>query len=203
MKYQEACFSQMDVMAGRTDRNPLAATWGACHAFSIHWLRLVLSKSRSLPRDRMAEIRRDCGGINLLMQNVYESRYSPYECCESDQMLLRLRGLTSLQPISCPNYIDLLSRIYWTNGAFLYSFGYYRVVPGPSQEEGHTMAFYRMSVGAEGFIYVYDPNRGEFHVIPGDFRAFWWEFIAGRYGPAQASLLRPVIISDKDHLSGG
>ena len=203
MKYKEACFFQKDVIAGRKDRNPLAATQGACHAFSIHWLRLVLSNSRGLPRDRMAEIRRDCGGVNLLMQNVYESRYSPCECCESDQMLLRLRGLTSLPAISCPNHINLFSEIYWTNGAFLYSFGYYHSFPGSSQEDGHSMALYRTSIGADGFIYVFDPNVGEFHVVPEDFSAFWWEFIAGRYGPTHTSLLRSVIICDKDHLSGG
>ena len=203
MKYQEACFSQMDVMAGRTDRNPLAATSGGCHAFSIHWLRLVLSNSRGLPRDRMAEIRRDCGGVNLLMQNVYRSRHSPSEYFESDQMLFRLRGLTSMPPIRCHDHQQLLSHVCWTQGGLLYSFGYCYDVGGFSQEEGHTMAFYRTSVGADGFIYVYDPNRGEFHVIPEDFPAFWWEFITGKYGPAYASLLRPVTISDKDHLSGG
>ena len=203
MKYQEACFSQMDVMAGRTDRNPLAATRGGCHAFSIHWLRLVLTNARGLPRDRMAKIRRDCGGVNLLMQNVYASRFSPCEYFESDQMLLRLRGLMSLPPIFCPGYQQLLSQICWREGGFLCSFTYHYDLRGFSEESGHSMALYRTSVGADGFIYVYDPNVGEFHVIPEDFPAFWWEFITGRYGPAQASLLRPVIISDKDHLSVG
>ena len=65
------------------------------------------------------------------------------------------------------------------------------------------MALYRTSIGADGFIYVFDPNVGEFHVVPEDFSAFWWEFIAGRYGPTHTSLLRSVIICDKDHLSGG
>ena len=203
MKYQEACFSQMDVMAGRTDRNPLAATLGACHAFSLHWLRLVLSNSRELPRDRIAAIKRGCGGVNLLMQNVYTSRFSPCEYFESDQMLFRLRGLMSLPPMLCVSDKKLLSQICWTEGGFLYSFGYYNDVRGSSEEGGHSMAFYRTSVGADGFIYVYDPNFGEFHVIPEDFPTFWWEFIAGRYGPTHTSLLRPVIISGKDHLSGG
>ena len=60
---------------------------------------LASANSRGLPRDRMAEIKRDCGGVNLLMQNVYFLRFSPCDPMESDQMLFRLRGLTPLPPV--------------------------------------------------------------------------------------------------------
>ena len=71
MQYREACFSQGEVAAGRSDRNPAAAAVGICVAFSIHWLRLVLSHNRELPRDRLAKMKRDSGGIDLLMQKIY------------------------------------------------------------------------------------------------------------------------------------
>ena len=67
MQYREAYFSQAEVAAGRADRNPTAAAVGICLAFSIHWLRLVLSHNRELPRDRLAKIKRNSGGIDLLM----------------------------------------------------------------------------------------------------------------------------------------
>ena len=201
MKYQEACFSQLDVMAGRTDKNPVAAAKGACHAFSIHWLRLVLSNSRELPRDRMAEIKRDCGGVNLLMQNVYFSRFSPHDPIEADQMLFRLRGLTSLPPVirfgpySCK---ELFSNIVSKKGGYIYTFS--RDFKDCEVDQiVHTIAFYRTSVGFEGFIYVYDPNRGEFHVLPEDFSTFWSEFVA-EYSFISGHLLRQVVVSDKDNL---
>ena len=98
MKYQVACFSQMDVMSSRIEGNPDAVLGGACHCFSIHWLRLVLSDSGELPKDRLAKIKRSGGGLNLLMNNIYRVRYDPREMIESDQMLFRLRGLKPLCP---------------------------------------------------------------------------------------------------------
>ena len=151
----------------------------------------------------MAAIKRGCGGVNLLMQNVYASRYSPYDYFESDRMLFRLRGLTSLPEISFQDDLRLCEHICKTEGGFLYSFGYYPDVRGFSEDSAHSMAFYRTSVGNDGFIYVYDPNFGEFHVIPDKFKDFLLRFLVERYGPTHARLLRSVIISDKDHLSGG
>ena len=201
MKYQEACFSQFDVMAGRMDKNPAAAAIGACHAFSIHWLRLVLTNSRGLPRDRMAEIKRDCGGVNLLMQNVYFSRFSPCDPMESDQMLFRLRGLTPLPPvIRFGPYSSkaLFSNINSKQGGFIYTFS--RDFKNCDVDQlVHTMAFYRTSVGVEGFIYIYDSNRGEFHVLPEGFLTFWCEFTAD-YTCISGHVLRQVVVSDKDHL---
>ena len=63
----------------------------------------------------------------------------------------------------------------------------------------HTLAFYRTSVGVEGFIYIYDSNRGEFHVLPEGFLTFWCEFTAD-YTCISGHVLRQVVVSDKDHL---
>ena len=205
MKYQEACFSQTAVMSGRIDRNPTAATEGACHAFSIHWLRRVLSKSEELPRDRLAELERNGGGANLLMQNVFFMRYIPSEVLEADRMLFRLRGLTSLRPVipcgaySCRRLVSVLTR---TEGGFLYTFRFDEDVCGDIDGYVHSIAFYRTSVGVEGFVYIYDPNHGEFHVKIEGFAIFWQDYIAWKYGAIYGHVLRPVVISDKDHLSG-
>ena len=127
MKYQVACFSQMDVMSSRIEGNPDAVLGGACHCFSIHWLRLVLSDSGELPKDRLAKIKRSGGGLNLLMNNIYRVRYDPREMIESDQMLFRLRGLKPLCPtidISGYSFRTLLTNIVWREGGFIYSFSY-------------------------------------------------------------------------------
>ena len=207
MKYQEACFSQRTVMSGRIGRNPTAATEGACHAFSIHWLRRVLSKSEESPRDRLAELERDGGGVNLLMQNVFLMRYIPSEVLEADRMLFRLRGLTSLRPVipcsaySCRRLVSTLTR---TGGGFLYTFRFDEDVCGEVEEDAcvHSIAFYRPSVGVEGLVYIYDPNYGEFHVKIVGFSVFWQDYVAWKYGAIYGHVLRPVVVSDKDHLGG-
>ena len=205
MKYQEACFSQTVVMSGRIDRNPTAAMEGACHAFSIHWLRRVLSKSEESPRDRLAELGRDSGGVNLLMQNVFLMRYIPSEVLEADRMLFRLRGLTSLRPVipcgaySCRRLVSTLTR---KEGGFLYTFRFDQDVCSDVEGFVHSIAFYCTSVGVEGFVYIYDPNYGEFHVKSEGFATFWQDFIVWKYGAIYGHVLRPVVISDKDHLSG-
>ena len=203
MKYREARFSQAEVSAGRKDRNPAAATAGPCVAFSIHWLRLVLSHSRELPRDRLAKIKVNSGGIDLLMQKIYMDRWSPSEANEADQMLFRLRGLTRLDPLitfrvfSCKK---LFRKLSLTQGGFYYEFTYTSRITG--NEGSHAVAFYRTSVGFEGFIYLFDPNFGEFHILPEDFFTFWWRLVTECYGSPIGHVLIPAEISDKDHLSG-
>ena len=203
MQYREACFSQGEVAAGRSDRNPAAAAVGICVAFSIHWLRLVLSHNRQLPRDRLAKMKRDSGGIDLLMQKIYMDRWSLSEANEADQMLFRLRGLKRLDPLisfrafSCER---LVSTLTLTQGGFLYEFTFNSPVSGSTAS--HAVAFYRTSVGFEGFILFFDPNFGEFHVLPEDFLNFWWRHTAVCYSSPISHVLVPAEISDKDHLSG-
>ena len=203
MKYLEARFSQAEVVAGRTDRNPGATAAGPCVAFSIHWLRLALSHSRELPRDRLAKIKMDSGGIDLLMQKIYMDRWSPSEAYEANQMLFRLRGLARLDPLitfrrfSCT---EIVSALTMTQGGFLYEFTFNSRVSGNTVS--HAVAFYRTSVVFEGFIYLFDPNFGEFHVLPDDFPTFWWRHVTECYGSPIGHRLVQAEISDKDHLSG-
>ena len=203
MRYREAYFSQREVVAGRADRNPAAVAAGPCLAFSIHWLRLVLSHNRELPRDRLAKIKRNSGGIDLLMQKVYMDRWSPGEANEADQMLFRLRGLTRLDPlITFRNYSgrQLVSSLTLTQRGFLYEFTLTSRTSG--NQVSHAVAFYRTSGGFEGFIYLFDPNYGEFHVLPEDFLPFWWRHVFEYYGTPIGHVLVQAKISDKDHLSG-
>ena len=203
MRYREAYFSQREVVAGRADRNPAAVAAGPCLAFSIHWLRLVLSHNRELPRDRLAKIKRNSGGIDLLMQKVYMDRWSPGEANEADQMLFRLRGLTRLDPlITFRNYSgrQLVSSLTLTQRGFLYEFTLTSRTSG--NQVSHAVAFYRTSGGFEGFIYLFDPNYGEFHVLPEDFLPFWWRHVSEYYGTPFGHVLVQAKISDKDHLSG-
>ena len=204
MKYQVACFSQMDVMSSRIEGNPDAALGGACHCFSIHWLRLVLSDSGELPEDRLAKIKRGGGGLNLLMNFVYRVRYDQREMIESDKMLFRLRGLKSLCPtidVSGYSFRTLLTNIVWREGGFIYTFNFGDGSLEDKNEKAHSMAFYRTSVGVEGLIYVFDPGFGEFHVIPEEFSTFWQELLA-RYGFPCTHVLRHVVVSGKDNVSG-
>ena len=204
MKYLEARFSQFEVVAGRADRNPAAVTEaGPCLAFSIHWLRLALSHSRELPRDRLAKLKRNNGGTDLLMQKIYMDRWSPSEATEADQMLYRLRGLTRLDPLitfSKFSSNQLLSRLTSTRGGLLYEFTFNYHVTG--NFTSHAVAFYRTAVGFAGFIYLFDPNFGEFHVLPENFTTFWWRHAAEHYGSPIGHALFPAEISDKDHISG-
>ncbi|MFK0572340.1 YopT-type cysteine protease domain-containing protein [Endozoicomonas sp.] len=204
MKYMEAYFSQCEVMYGRVGRNSVAEL-GACHNFSLHWLRLILSDRRMLPKARMSKMKKNSGGANLLMQYVYGLRFSPNELIESDKMLLRLRGLKALNPtIGYSSYYwdDLFSHICWTKGGFVYSFWFEsRNKVSGAESDAHSIAFYRTSVGLEGFIIVYDPNFGEFHVIPEDFPSFWRE-LASVYGSFHSHLLREIEIDGKDCLHG-
>ncbi len=204
MKYMEAYFSQIETMSSRINKNSSAAK-GACHNFSLHWLRLVLSDSREFPRDRLTKIKGKAGGANPLLQYVYNLRFSPEELTQSDQMILRLRGLKSLDPIlGYSTYFlqSLLSNLAWIKGAFIYSFWFDppNKIPG-TESEGHSIAFYRTSVGIEGFIFVYDPNYGEFHVLPEDFVKFWPGLMAN-YGSLYAHLLRQIEIDGEDYVDG-
>ena len=205
MKYQVACFSQMNVMSSRTEGNPDAASGGACHCFSIHWLRLVLSDSGELPKDRLAKIKRGGGGLNLLMNNIYRIRYDPREMVESDQMIFRFRGLQPLRPTihhSGYSFRTLLTNIVWKEGGFIYTFTYGDgSLDAKDDIVPHSMAIYRTSVGVEGFVYVFDPNYGEFHVIPEEFSTFWQGLLV-KYGFPRAHILREVVVSGKDNVSG-
>lgn len=209
MNFYEAyfSFSQGDILGSRVEGNSKSA-YGACHAFSLHWLRLILtSVSRQLaPAQRMAELNKNKGGSNPLLQYTLDMRYEPEELMVFDQMLMRLRGLkyTKKVPIRYTPYcfITLFNQLSWEEGAYFYGF-WYRQYPGAQQVYGHAMAFYRTksTAGHSGFIIVYDSNLGEFYVLPSKFLSFWLGHAAS-YGCIEHHILRSVEIDGKDSVDG-
>ena len=202
MNYLVAHFSQFDVMSGRIERNPKAAQLGACHCFSLHWLRLLLSDSSELPSVRLAKIKKDGGGLNLLLNDVYcrylEHIIDGYEFEESDRMMLRLRGLKVLC-LTIPWSVYDRRRLIWnvrrTEGGFVYTYHY--------EEEGqstvHSIAFYSSSA-SDGLIYAFDANFGEFHMTPKNLSPFWHIHLALHYGPPYSHMLRQVGATGMDHV---
>ena len=204
MNYLVAHFSQFDVMSGRMDRNPKAAQLGACHCFSLHWLRLLLSDSSELPSVRLAKIKEDGGGLNLLLNDVYcrylEHIIDGYEFEESDRMMLQLRGLKVLCltiPWGGYDRRRLIWNVRRTEGGFVYTYHY------EDEEEGqstvHSIAFYRSSA-SDGLIYAFDANFGEFHMTPKDLSPFWHIHLALHYGPPNSHMLRQVGATGMDHV---
>lgn len=208
MRHLVAHFSQLDVMAGRIGRNPEAAQTGACHCFALHWLRLVLSDNSELATDRMAKMKRDGGGLNLLLNDVYCRRIDLYEMEESDRVMMQLRGLKTLSSIirwggyACSSLIESVRLI---KGGFIYSFDYNVIddeVLRGEDEGAHSIAFYSPSA-SDGVVYVFDSNFGEFHMTPRNLSPFWQMHLAVRYGSPNCHMLRKVGVEGRDHIGGG
>ena len=208
MNYLVAHFSQDRVMSSRIDRNPEAAELGACHCFALHWLRRVLSNSSEFPSVRLAKLKRDGGGLNLLLNDVYCrhcDHISVHEIEESDRMVLRLRGLEVLCltiPWGGYDRSRLIKNVRCTEGGFVYSY-HFKEKNNSHQEEqetGHSIAFYSSSATG-GLIYAFDANFGEFHITPKNLSPFWQMHLALHYGPPYRHMLRQLGVADRDHVS--
>ena len=207
MRYLVASFSQLDVMSGRMDRNPEAAQTGACHCFALHWLRLILSDSSESATDRLAKIKRDGGGLNLLLNDVYCRRIELCEMEESDRVMMQLRGLKTLCSMirwggyACASLIESVRLI---KGGFIYSFDYNVIddVLRGEDEGAHSIAFYS-SPASDGSVYVFDSNFGEYHMTPRNLSPFWQMHLQVRYGLPNCHMLRKVGVDGRDHIGGG
>ena len=204
MNYLVARFSQADVMSGRIDKNPNAAQMGACHCFSLHWLRLVLSNSSELPSVRLAKIERDGGGLNLLLNDVYNRHCDGIEIRqfeEADRMMLRLRGLKILcLTIPWVGYdrSNLVRNVCSTGMGFVYTYQHNSYQDG--RGAAHSVAFYNSSA-SDGLIYAFDANLGEFHMTPENFSPFWQMHLELYYGLASYHMLKQIGVADRDHVS--
>ena len=204
MNYLVAHFSQLDVMSSRIDKNPEAAQSGACHCFSLHWLRRVLSNSSELPSVRLAKLKRDGGGLNLLLNDVCCRHSDAYEIEEADRMVLRLRGLKVLcVTIPCVGYDrrSFIGNVRRTEGGFVYSYFFKEKHDSHQGEDllGHSIAFYSSSASG-GLIYAFDPNYGEFHMTPKNLSPFWQMHLALYYGPPYYHMLKQIGVADRDHV---
>ena len=195
-------------MSSRIDRNPEAAELGACHCFALHWLRLVLSKISELPSVRLAKLKKDGGGLNLLLNDVYCrhcDHIGVHEFEESDRMVLRLRGLEVLCltiPWGGYDRSRLIKNVGCTEGGFVYSYHFKEKNNSHQgeQETGHSIAFYSSSATG-GLIYAFDANFGEFHMTPKNLSPFWQMHLALHYGPPYRHMLRQLGVADRDHVS--
>ena len=204
MNYLVADFSQFDVMSDRIDKNPNAAQMGACHCFSLHWLRRVLSDSSELPSARLAKIKMDGGGLNLLLNDVYNRHLVHLELQqfeEADRMMLRLRGLKTLcLTIPWVGYrrSSLIRNVRSTEGGFVYTYQYDSLRDGRGL--AHSVAFYSSSA-SDGLIYAFDSNLGEFHMMPEDLSPFWRMHLELYYGLPCYHMLKQIGVDDRDHVS--
>ena len=206
MNYLVAHFSQFDVMSDRIDKNPEAAQTGACHCLALHWLRLVLSNSSESPSDRLAKIKRGGGGLNLLLNDVYCRHLGHIDGCEmenSDQMMMRLRGLKALPATTSWSKYELIGNIHSRWGG---SHIYHYIVGNDGRQGGdrsaHSVAFCSSSASA-GLIYFFDPNMGEFHMMPKELPPFWQMHQALHYGLPYWHMVRQVEIDGGDNVGGG
>lgn len=204
MNYLVAHFSQFDVMSDRIDKNPEAAQMGACHCFALHWLRLVLSNSSESPSDRLAKIKRGGGGLNLLLNDVYNRHLDHIELQqfeEADRMMLRLRGLKILCltiPWVVYDRSSLIRNVRSIEGGFVYTYQHDSYQDG--RGAAHSIAFYNSSASG-GLIYAFDPNLGEFHMTPKHLSPFWQMHLALYYGLPCYHMLKQIGVADRDHVS--
>ena len=177
LKYLQETFEQIVVMAPR--QGSKAAQEGACHNFSLHWLRLVMEAPRQLARERMNALKKKDGGLNLLFQKVFVERWEsdPSTASNADTLVLRLRGMEADKPVIdfeafSQNRLEKILENPGTGGG-VYSFWFKGSVPGAASG-AHSIAFYRSGTPGgsktEGFIYCFDPNFGEFMILQSDFK---------------------------------
>ncbi|MGI9274844.1 MAG: YopT-type cysteine protease domain-containing protein [Endozoicomonas sp.] len=201
VKFLESGFDQTLTMSSRTGSH--IADMGACHNFSLHWLRMILEKPRQRASERMDVLHKNAGGINIVLQQAFVSRWSSdaADCEHADAMILRLRGLEAKSAVI--NYeafsqSRLRSETITRGGCgFVYSFWFSGSVQGASGG-AHSIALYRTSSEKkEGFYSIFDPNFGEFMILPGKFSSWFTDF-RKLYGPFTAHMLRPIYVVDKD-----
>ena len=192
-----APFSQADVMS---TRNSQIADEGACHSFVLNWLRLIMDKPAEPAKNRLAAIKQKSGGINIVLQRAFGTRFESdlAEYLTADAMLLRLRGLTADPAIfdaTSYNYTQLEKEITPSDSSgFIYTIYFFSAQE--QEDSAHTVGIYRMNnpKGTDEGIVLFDPNFGEFKVPLQDFQA-WFGFYAQYIGRIDFHILRPIRIT--------
>ena len=201
VKFLEAGFDQSNTMSPRVGST--IANEGACHNFSLHWLRMILGDTRKRPSERMDELHKNKGGVNIVLQRAFTTRWAAdvgdFE--NADAMIMRLRGLDA-KSATIPYGVfskSQLKKTTLTNGGcgYVYSFWFSGSVQGASGG-AHSIAMYRSSSDkSSGFYHVFDPNFGEFMILPDNF-VRWFSSFSKEYGPFNYHMLRQVTVVDKD-----
>lgn len=197
-------FNQSTAMAPHAGHS-VAATDGACHNFTIEWLRLMLTGSgpaTTSAASRMASLGASAGGASAILQKTYSEVFEEpggqFE--RADRAMIALRGLREERLVVNYRNFDqaeltgaILSPEY---AGFIYSF-WYTAVP-PAAGGGHTIGFFRevtprrgryQPVGTD--IHAFDPNFGEY-LIPEAELVNWFSTYQACYGTFNQHMLKSV-----------
>jgi hypothetical protein len=188
-----APFSQVGAMAARQGRNA-AATAGACHCFSLHWLSLILTNVNGSAKDRMSAVGADSGGSNPIFQKVFVTRWGTDGATDADFLITRNYKLKTADviPYSAFNVPAVSSKVNAGVGSgFIYSFWFTGSVVG-AEGGAHTIAFYANKAGGSTVVNLFDPNFGEFLVTIAEFSLLMGELMT-RYGPGKNQILRSAV----------
>ncbi|KVZ32061.1 hypothetical protein WL35_02420 [Burkholderia ubonensis] len=188
-----APLEQVVVMQSRIGRSA-AATDGACHCFSLHWLSEILRNPGGLARDRMATISRVSGGANLILQKVFVTRWGTDGMDGADFLATqnyRLRTKNAIR-YGAFNLGAVRGKLIAAVGSgFIYSFWFQGSVVGASGG-AHSIAFYVNRYAREYMVHVFDPNFGEFLCTSTEFAVLMSEIFA-KYGPITDHSMRSAM----------
>jgi hypothetical protein len=197
LTHQVAEFVQVNAMAGKANK---AATEGACHNFSIHWISLMYENpAKAGANGRMAALTKGGGEANPVLQKVFGDKWSREGADGADYLMARLRGLTTagdLIAYTSYNVSALKQEVDKTEIAgMLYSFWFDGSVPGAGGG-AHSIAFFRNVASRGGktgksdsTVVVFDPNFGECWVPDNEYQQ-WMGSLFGNYGPVKNHWLK-------------
>jgi len=188
-----APLEQVVVMQSRIGRNA-AATEGACHCFSLHWLSEILRNPGGLARDRMATISRGSGGANPILQKVFGTRWGTDGMNGADFLATQNYRLLTKDAIryGAFNLGTVRGKLIAAVGSgFIYSFWFCGSVVG-AQGGAHSIAFYVNRYAHEYTVHVFDPNYGEFLCTGAEFTVLMTEIFA-KYGPITDHAMRSAM----------
>jgi hypothetical protein len=194
-KAKVADFSQVTVMAPKVQVNK-AATDGACHCFSLQWLSLMLTDTRSAQGSapsRMATLSKSHGGANLILQKVFGIRWGTDGMDNADALVqmnyrLKLQDVLKYDSYNLTKLAKGLSTQVSKGGGFLYSFWFHGSIPGAAGG-AHSIAFYVTRMGLMSVVHIFDPNFGEFVCSGTEFAQAFKELMQ-KYGPVHHHVMR-------------
>lgn len=170
-----ADFSQVKVMAGKLNA---AATTGACHNFSLHWISLLYkdkgSTDEKLAIARMKELAAKKGEANPILQKIFGEVWTQESVENADKLMIALRGMKPSKEVGIPyspyDQAKLVALLKAPKAAgMVYSFWFPGAIAGA--QGAHSIAFFRNVEGKKGKmvpmdqnVLAFDPNFGECHI---------------------------------------
>lgn len=182
-------FNQTNTMAPRLGHSAAAAN-GACHNFTIEWLKLMFETgATNLPAvagQRMMRLAARAGSSNPVLQKVFTQRWQEgtNSYTSADQMMISIRGLKekalalNYSPYNQRAIVNQVKRPRYAG--FIYSFWF--------GGNAHTIGLYRtlearrgLLVPANDEVNAFDPNYGEYNFQAIEFN-YWFNKLKQAYG---------------------